>query len=134
MVRNNRWKKLSNSLMKPEEICTSEDIAGSHLDIEFCERLLLRPNSKSYVALNAHLKTCSSEWLHHFLECGALRMMFSALSVMSLKSNASVADAVLHYELVKGIKSVLNSEAGMNYVFEEDEDLIHDMALGRCHV
>ena len=127
-MKERLWKRVSNSVAKNENN-SFVDFEGVSLTEEFCEKILTKPDSKTYATLNKWLLACSNEWLKEFLQCNSLKMIFSTLNFMGMKK-ANFSDAVIELQIISVIKTVINTTVGIEFLID-DSDLIFSLAYGR---
>lgn len=129
----NRWNRISAKLKPAETLneLTSQDVGNAKLDVSYCEQLLCKPSSQNYAALNKWLEKCPREWMEEFLDCNALQYMFATLDIMGSKQNGSFSDAVIQLQIISSIKTVLNSKVGMDYLIDDDTQLVQQMMNGK---
>ena len=127
-MKKDMWKRFN---LLRDSTDSQYDFENDTVDDEYCEKLLSKPSSKTYAALNKWLENCPKEWIENFLDAGALHFMFSTLNFMGLKK-AKFSDAVIELEIIRSIKLILNSLVGIEYLinFNEEHALMGSLVLG----
>ena len=121
------WSKVKK--LTEDSHATISDFEDADLTEEYVRYLLSDPSSQTYCALNQWLKLCSSEWIGDFLNCHGLKFMFAGLTFMNLKSSHKFTDTVTQLEIVRCIKSVINSVVGIEFLVNSNDDLMSVMVL-----
>lgn len=129
MTLKTRWGKVKVLANDHQNGPVSIDFASAMPTEEFLQRILFDPSLHHYASLNQWLKVCPIDWLKQFLDGNGIRLMFAALSYMSMKGNARFADAVVELEIIRSIKCVINSVVGMEYLIKTDGNLVQLMVL-----
>jgi len=130
----NRWGKLSRTLnaglKQNQNQFVSDDFENLVLDPEQLKGLLLKQSPRIYAALNTYLGKCSTEWMTQFLECDPLYIMFNLIQFLGSKRGASFSDTVLELQVITVIKTILNSRTGLNFLLQERNAVVLQLALG----
>lgn len=95
---------------------------------------LRKTSMNVFTSMNSWLKRSTPEWKEEFVEEGALELLFEKLQVANSSSRMQFGDAILQLQIVGCIKTVLNSEAGLKYLIDQNRQLMQAFALSKCYV
>jgi len=121
------WAKVKK--LTEDSHASISDFEDADLTEDYVRSLLSDPSSQTYSALNQWLKVCSGEWITDFLNCHGLKFMFAGLTYMNLKASHKFTDTVTQLEIVRCIKSVINSIVGIEFLVNSNDDLMSVMVL-----
>lgn len=91
--------------------------------------LLENPCSRNYAIVVSKLENSTTTFINEFLDCGALFLVFDSIFDLNTKRNLRFCDTVIIAQMVKCVKIVLNSAAGIDYIIEDGE-MMNSLLLG----
>ncbi|ORX92728.1 FH2-domain-containing protein [Basidiobolus meristosporus CBS 931.73] len=80
---------------------------------------------KLFVSLRVSLATQPISWVHHFLELNGLKLLADALISLGRKSNKKDNDLQAEFEIIKCLKSILNTKWGAQEALEQPKVIIN---------
>ena len=108
-----------------------DDRAGlARQDLDYLVRTLRSPTLGTYTSLTKTLETCSREWMSLFLGHNGLGILLKALAKLCEKNSPSVVDTFLQIGCVACVKSVMNSQTGLDCIIE-NQDFTRKFSSGK---
>ncbi|KAK9766452.1 hypothetical protein K7432_004474 [Basidiobolus ranarum] len=80
---------------------------------------------KLFVSLRVSLATQPISWVHHFLELSGLKLLSDTLISLGRKSNKKDNDLQIEFEIIKCLKSMLNTKWGAQEALEQPKVIIN---------
>ncbi|KAK9688408.1 hypothetical protein K7432_014412, partial [Basidiobolus ranarum] len=80
---------------------------------------------KLFVSLRVSLATQPISWVHHFLELSGLKLLSDTLISLGRKSNKKDNDLQIEFEIIKCLKSILNTKWGAQEALEQPKVIIN---------
>ena len=98
-----------------------EEVPLALLMIQQCSPII-------YSSFSAWLRIAPSDWLTSFLQNNGLLTMFSVLT-SSISRKKDITEAVLDIMVIQCVKHVLNSQVGLTYLVDGNQDLVREFAF-----
>lgn len=105
---------------------------------ELSLKFLRVPSLKNFSALHRKLSKCSEEWMLEFLKLGGLTTLLSALELLNerkrwrkLDCQPGFMESFIELECVRCIRRIMNSEAGVCFITNEETDSVRQLACGK---
>ncbi len=117
-AKSSRSSSLTKFGMKITAALSKMDF--SNADAETAISLMGIPSIKTYSALNRRLRQCDRTWMRDFLAADGLETLLDAVASISSR-RVRLEEALLLAECVSCVKSVLNSQVGLEYILQRHD-------------
>lgn len=86
--------------------------------VEECIALACTPSMNSLYTLKSNIENATSSWLLDFLENGGLTCLLDSLCAMTIQGPSNFSDAILQFDCLNCITTVLSTDVGMMHILE----------------
>ncbi|GAB1601651.1 inverted formin-2-like isoform X1 [Argonauta hians] len=98
-------------------------ICNVQKSVEECVALACSPSMNSLCTLKSNIENATSSWLLDFLENDGLTCLLDSLCAITLHNPSNFSDAILQFDCLNCITTVLSTDLGMMHILELPDGL-----------